>query len=291
MSAYLLAPSLWDEAAEVLIFLGASAIAWVFLRYALQLLDRYRATFVVTASANLQELFVFVDPRRIYLAHLAVIAIAAGVCAFVFRTWIAALPAALAAWALPALVYRHLTRQRLKRFERQLPDALALFAGSLRAGASFNVALEQLIEEQPAPVSQEFELFLREQRLGVDADVALQRMAQRIPLTDFQMVAAGMRISRETGGNLANVLESLAETLRRKAIMESKIVALTAQGRMQGVVMSLLPVLLAGVLYLMEPDAMGLLFTTPTGWMVLAGCVVMEALGYVAIRKITHIDV
>ncbi|HWI13990.1 MAG TPA: type II secretion system F family protein [Burkholderiales bacterium] len=291
MSDPLLPVTLWDNVAEGLLFLGAVAIAWVFLRYAVQALERYRATFVVTATANLHELFLFVDPKRVYVAHVSLIVLAAAITAIAFRNWMGAVPGALAAWALPAMVYRHLTARRLKRLERQLPDALSLFAGSLRAGSSFNVALEQLIEEQPAPISQEFELFLREQRLGVDTDVALQRMARRIPLPDFQMVVAGMRISRETGGNLANVLQSLAETLRRKAIMESKIVALTAQGKMQGVVMSLLPVLLATVLYVMEPDAMGLLFTTPTGWMVLAGCAFLEVLGYFSIRQITHIDV
>lgn len=282
---------LWDEIATGLIFLGAACVAWVTLRYSLQALDRYRRTFVVTASANLGELFLFIDPSRLFLAHMALVATAAGIAGFIFHSWMAAVPGAFAAWGLPRLGYRHLSQRRLKRLERQLPDALTLLAGSLRAGSSFSLALEHLIEEQPAPLSQEFELYLREQRLGVDGDVALQRMAQRIPLPDFQMVVAGMRISRETGGNLATVLESLADTLRRKAVMEGKIAALTAQGKMQGLVMSLLPVMLAGVLFFMEPEAMSLLFTTTIGWLVIGGCVMLETLGYFAIRKITNIDV
>jgi len=291
MNGTLIPVWIWDEIADALIFLGAACVAWVALRFALQALDRYRKTFVVTASANLGELFLFVDPSRLFFAHMALVVAAAGVAVFVFQSWAAAVPGALGAWGLPALVYRHLTQRRLKRLERQLPDALSLLAGSLRAGSSFSLALEHLIAEQPAPLSQELELFLREQRLGVDGDVALQRMAERIPLTDFQMVVAGMRISRETGGNLASVLESLADTLRRKAIMEGKIAALTAQGKMQGLVMSLLPVMLAGVLYVMEPAAMSLLFTTTVGWMVIAGCATLEFLGYLAIRKITNINV
>jgi tight adherence protein B len=291
MSETLIPVWFWDEIADGLIFLGAACVAWVTLHYAAQALDRYRKTFVVTATANLGELFLFVDPSRLFLAHMALVAAAAGIAGFIFQSWMATVPGAFAAWGLPRLGYRHLSQRRLKRLERQLPDALTLLAGSLRAGSSFSLALEHLIEEQPAPLSQEFELYLREQRLGVDGDVALQRMAQRIPLPDFQMVVAGMRISRETGGNLANVLESLADTLRRKAVMEGKIAALTAQGKMQGVVMSLLPVMLAGVLFFMEPEAMSLLFTTTIGWLVIGGCVMLETLGYFAIRKITNIDV
>lgn len=291
MNGHWLPVWVWDDMARGLVLSGAALIAWVLLRYAAAAFDRYRETFVVTASANLHALFLFVDPARVFVAHMALIAAAAGVAAFVVQSWIAALPAGLAAWALPAFAYRNLARRRLQRLERQLPDALGTLAGSLRAGASFNVALERLIEEQAPPLSQEFELLLREQRLGVDSDLALQRLAQRVPLADFHIMVAAIRISRETGGNLAGVLEALVDTLRRKAMMESKVAALTAQGRMQGVVMSLLPVGLGAVLYVMEPDMMRPLFTTTVGWLVLGGCAVMELLGYFAIRRITTIDV
>lgn len=132
---------------------------------------------------------------------------------------------------------------------------------------------------------------LREQRLGVDFDTALRNMEKRLPLPDFIMVVAGMRISREVGGNLADILETLADTLRRKQQMEGKIAALTAQGKMQGLVMTCLPLFLMLVLTHMEPEAMAPLYHTWYGWATLAVIGVMEVVGYVAIQKITTIDV
>ena len=192
---------------------------------------------------------------------------------------------------LPSLFYRSMRKKRLKRFEQQLPDGLTMLSGAMRAGASLNIALESLVKEQPAPVSQEFELFLKEQRLGVDFEVSLKKMEQRIPLQDFSMLVTALLINREVGGNLAETMETLGETLRRKAMMEGKIEGLTAQGKLQGIVMTGLPVLLAVLLNFMEPEAMSKLWTTTIGYVVLSVIIMMEVLGYLMISKITSIDV
>ena len=112
-----------------------------------------------------------------------------------------------------------------------------------------------------------------------------------MPIPDLGMVISALRISREVGGNLAEVLEALADTLRRKHTMEGKIDSLTAQGKLQGVVMTGLPILLAFLLNILEPEAMEKLWTTPIGWIVLAIFIFMEGLGYFMISKITTIDV
>ena len=192
---------------------------------------------------------------------------------------------------MPAFAYRSLRAKRLARIEAQLPDALAMVSGALRAGASLSIALDNLVKEQPAPLSQEFEILTQEQRLGVEFDVSLANMEKRIPMQDFRMLTTVLRINREVGGNLAETVESLAETLRRKSTMEGKIRSLTAQGKLQGVVMTGLPVLLGVLLNFLEPAAMSKLWTTGVGWMVLAVIIVMELLGYLMIKKITSIDV
>ena len=192
---------------------------------------------------------------------------------------------------LPAYVYRSMRRKRLVRIEAQLPDALAMVSGALRAGASLSIALDNLVHEQPAPISQEFEILTQEQRLGVDFEVSLSNMEKRIPMQDFKMLTTALRINREVGGNLAETVESLAETLRRKSTMEGKIRSLTAQGKLQGIVMTGLPVLLGLLLRFLEPEAMSKLWTTGIGWTVLCIILVMEMMGYFMIRKITSIDV
>jgi len=205
--------------------------------------------------------------------------------------WIVALFILAIAAVFPFYFYKSMRKKRLRKFELQLPEALVMVSGSLSSGASLNMALESMLKEQPAPLSQEFMLFMREQRIGVDFDMSLRNMERRIPLQDFIMFTAAMRISREVGGNLGEVLTTLAETLRRKATMEGKIESLTAQGRMQGIVMAGLPILLGVLLYFMEPVAMAKLFSTTIGWGVLTVIIIMEVMGYVFIRKITSIDV
>lgn len=254
-------------------------------------LDRYREAFTRTAQNSLSEMFLFMDAQRLFLYNMVLLAIVP----LSVEAITDSVPLAVAAMALlmilPRFVYRHLRAKRLKQFVVQLPDALMALSSSLRAGGSLAVSLEKLVEEQRPPLSQEFELFQREQRMGVDFDTALDHMASRIAHPDFHLVAAGMRISREVGGNLAGILETQADILRSKAMMEGKINALTAQGKLQGLVMTFLPMILAVILYFMEPDAMMLLFTTHTGWAVLGVIAVMETLGYLAINKITTIDV
>lgn len=192
---------------------------------------------------------------------------------------------------LPHVVLKILVKKRLKAFEKQLPDAMIMLAGSLRAGASLSIALDNLIKEGEVPLSQEFSLFVRERKLGVDLDTAIANMEKRLPLEDLFMCFSAFQISREVGGNLAETLESLAETLRRKLAMEGKIDSLTAQGKLQGIVMSSLPLLLMAALMKLEPQSMGMMFHTKIGWMVLSMIVVMQTLGFIAIKKITEIDV
>ncbi len=272
-------------------FLGGALLGVVALVAGSAFLHRYREAFTHTASNTLGEMFLFVDSQRIFLYNLGLLVLAPVVVKALTGSWPLALVVMGLVAFLPRFVYHHLQQARLKKFITQLPDALMALSSSLRAGSSMAVSLEKLVDEQRPPLSQEFELFQREQRMGVDFDTALEHMATRIAHPDFQLVAAGMRISREVGGNLANILETQADILRNKAMMEGKIHSLTAQGKLQGLVMTFLPVVLAVILYFMEPDAMILLFTTHTGWAVLAVIVVMEALGYFAISKITTIDV
>ncbi len=270
---------------------AAGSLAWLVLVQGQRFMGSYQATFTESASTNMADMFLFIDAQRLFYLNIIAIAVLPVILWLVTGDPVSAVGLAALLMILPGFFYRSMRKQRLKRFERQLPDGLMMVSGAMRAGASLNIALEGLVKEQPAPLSQEFELFMREQRLGLDYEKSLSNMEKRVPLADFGMVLSAMRISREVGGNLAETLESLADTLRRKQMMEGKIESLTAQGKLQGIVMTLLPVLLAVLLYLLEPQAMSMLWTTKVGWAVLAGIVVWLALGNFFIRKITSIDV
>jgi tight adherence protein B len=254
-------------------------------------LRKQKQNLQAAASTSLQEMFIFVDPTRLFYMNVAALILVPGIVYLVTANPVFTVAAIVVVILAPKLLVAYLKKKRERAFEEQLPEALLMIAGSLRAGAGLNVAIESMVSETRPPISQEFELLLREQRLGVDMDTALQNMEKRMPIQDFIMVVAGMRISREVGGNLADTLEGIADTLRRKLTMEGKIRALTAQGRMQGIVMTCLPLFLMFVLKHMEPEAMEPLFTTWYGWLTLTVVVVMEVVGYFFIRKIVNIDV
>lgn len=132
---------------------------------------------------------------------------------------------------------------------------------------------------------------LREHRLGLPMDRALQGLASRAASRDFHLLVATLGIARDLGSGLAEALERFAATVRRRIALEERIRALTAQGRLQGWIMGALPILLAVVLTLMEPATMSLLFSQPVGWAVCATVVVLEAIGFLLIRRIVNIEV
>ncbi|HUA82063.1 MAG TPA: type II secretion system F family protein, partial [Dyella sp.] len=181
--------------------------------------------------------------------------------------------------------------RRMTKIQAQLPDGLMMIASSMRAGLGFAPSIESLAQDVEPPLSQEFSLILREQRMGVKADEALNHFSDRVPIQDVALFVSAVNISREIGGNLAESLASLSETLRRRLVMENKVRALTAQGRLQGIVMALLPVGIVTFLTLAYPETMNAMYHTVVGWGVMALAGVMEFLGYRMCRKIMSVDV
>ena len=235
-----------DSLAVVLgvVTVAAIVICVVLLQLAQDFLARQKSTITQQAKGGLEDMFIFIDPTQLFYYNIAALVLIPLALWFVTENVVVVVGTAIAITLAPKFVVNHLRKSRLTQFERQLPDSLLMVSGSMRAGASLTVAMESMVKEQKPPLSQEFELMLREQRLGVDFDTAMKHMEERMPLQDFILVVAALRISREVGGNLAEILETLAETLRRKHQMEGKIDSLTAQGRMQGLIMTMLPIFL-----------------------------------------------
>ena len=252
---------------------------------------RYRRRFTANVGRRLNELLLFVDAQRLFQANLLlVLSVPAGAW-ILSGSWLPAALSLVAIGMLPNLLLIRLSRRRRLRFAEQLPDALMLVAGAIRSGASLPLALRQMSVEVPPPCGQEFELMLREQRLGVTLDDALGSLERRMGGDDLRLFTAAVRIAGESGGNLAETLERLADTIRRKLTVEGKIRALTAQGRLQGWIMTLLPVAVAAALFVIEPEAMEPLVATWQGWVVCCVIAALELAGLVFIRRIMDIDI
>lgn len=273
------------------IFLVGLLLSWLALHFGSKWFAARQNKLAADAKFDLEGMFIFTEADRILAINVAaLIMLPVAVWIISGNLMVAALSAGLALLA-PRFVLRHIARRRLIQFEQQLPDALLMITGALRAGASLSMALDSVANECKPPISQEFALLLREMRLGKDFGLALEAMEQRVHLPDLALVTAGMALSRDVGANLAETLEALAKTLRAKLQMEGKIRSLTAQGKMQGIVMAGLPFFLVFVLRVMEPESMAPLFNTWYGWTTLAIMVVTISIGYHFIRRITSIDV
>ncbi len=275
----------------ILTLVMITTLVYVAMQIGLTVKERYQASFEKAATANLADMFMFVDAKQLYTINMLVLIFAPLFIFILTSSWVLTIVGGVVILMAPQVIYKTLRKRRFKAFEKQLPDALVMLSGGMRAGASFRIALESVIDAQYPPLNQEFELFLRELRMGMDFDEALLNMTKRLPIPDFILVVSAIRIAREVGGNLGEILDSLASTVRRKQAMEGKIEGLTAQGKMQGIVMSCLPLLLLGVLFFLEPQGMAPLISTPIGYATLTVIISMISIGYFFISRITNIDV
>lgn len=271
--------------------LSAGLLAWFAIDVGTGTMARYRASFTERTKFQVQEFFLFIDPKQLFVANLAIMALGAVLVWSITGSALIAIPAFFGLGLLPRLIYAWMRKRRLRKFEEQLPDALMMLCGGLRAGVGLNSAITQLVAEAQAPLAQEFALVLREQRLGVTLEQTLNNLHRRMPTQSTTLVVSAMRIASETGGGLAETLERTAHTIRSRLQMEGKIGALTAQGKLQAWVVGLLPLVLMAVLNKMEPEAMSHLWHTRLGWATLVAIAFFELMGIYVIRKIIAIDV
>lgn len=197
--------------------------------------------------------------------------------------------------ALGALVpYRILLakrKRRVKKFEKQLPDALGLLVRGLKAGYAFTSGLQLAANEMPDPIGKEFRKTFIEFNHGMDLDLALLHLCQRVPLPDLKFFTTAVMIQRETGGNLAEILEKSANLIRERFQLKGQIMALTGEGRISGLVLVLLPPVLFFILLLVNPEYMLLLIEHPTGQKMALIAITLQLLGMILIRKIVNIKV
>ena len=275
----------------LLVFVGVAAAGIVAVQASEQFMHRYQESFVNQARVNLADMFLFMDTGTLFAFNVGVLVLVPLVLWIATGNLLLPIAAVLVLAILPRKLYVWMRQRRIDKIQEQLPDGLLMLAGSMKAGVDFGPAMEAMVSDGMPPLAQELALVLREQRMGVKTEEALEHFAERVPVQDVKLFVSAVQISREVGGNLAESLTILAETLRRRLIMESKVKALTSQGRLQGIVMAMLPVAMVAFLAFAYPETMRPMFHTAIGWTVIAICAVMEYLGYRMCRKIMTIDV
>jgi tight adherence protein B len=204
--------------------------------------------------------------------------------------WVA-IGIAVAAGAVPTLALRMALTRRAEKLREQLPDVLTIMASSLRAGHSFLQALDTVAKEIAQPAAAEFQRVVAEVRLGRGAEDALGALAERVGSADFKWAVLAVNIQREVGGNLAEILDNVADTLRERATMRRQIRVLTSEGRLSAWVLALMPFAIGLYMFGTNPKYIGLLFSTKVGIVMVIGAGIMLLLGVLWMRKIVDIDV
>ena len=192
---------------------------------------------------------------------------------------------------IPILFLLDMKKKRIERFKKQLPDGLDLIARALRAGHSFTGALKLAAEEFDDPLGPEFEETLNETNFGVSVPIALKNLADRFDFEEIQYFVTGVTLQRETGGNLAELVEALARLIRERFVFEGKVRVLTAECRLSAVILVVLPFLIAGYIWLTNPNFLTPLLTEPVGHLMIVSAIVMMTVGIIVLKRMVHVKV
>src|SRR5436305_2536853 len=265
------------------------------LKQALQEVDKKNFLDRITPEFfNLTKMFEQADanikPSALFGISLGLAGLGAALSVWAVNIYVAPV-GALLCFSMPWLWLYVKRANRLKAFAGQLPDAMELIARALRAGHSLAAGMHVVAEEMPAPVSKEFGRVYEEQNLGIPLEEALKNMCDRVPNLDLRFFVTSVAIQRQTGGDLAEILDRIGHVIRERFKILGQEKALTGEGRLSGVVLIALPIGLFMMMLGMKPDYIELLWKDPMGVKMSIGAVVLMLLGAIAIKKIVDIKV
>lgn len=193
--------------------------------------------------------------------------------------------------ALPPAVVKTLRKKRLEKFSGQLGDALMTVSNCLRSGFSFRQAIERVSTDMPDPIAEEFKAALLEVSYGASMESALDGIARRMENSDMEMINSAIKVQQQVGGNLSEVIDNISDTIKDRIRIRQSLKTLTAQGRMSGLILGLLPVVALIFMTMLNPEYMNTFYTTQFGRLLLTISFVMELTGFFVIRKIVNIKI
>lgn len=240
---------------------------------------------------ELDELYVKTKPQKLFYANILSSFIVFGVVFLITGSTIAGTVVSPAGLFLSKLWIGIMRNRRLRLFNEQFIDAIGVISNALKSGLSLHQALARVASQYPPPLSQELSMVGKEAVLGVPLEQALVNLCKRMESEDLDLFVTATNVVKDAGGNLSEMFDTIADTLRERNTIQGKIKALTAQGRLQGMVIGLMPIALGFILYRLDPNLVMPLFQDPIGWAILFVIVLFEAIGAFFIVKIVRIDV
>ena len=294
----MLSSSFWPG---ICAFAGVLFAAIAIIEFGVYVAARYRERYLQEARTELDDILIQIPAARVLDISIAFSAAGVVISTLVMSfsaekvslqtLIIVSLVVACLLFPIPRFILRYLKIRRLNKFSTQLEDALNMIAGALKAGFSINQALEEVADQDIHPLSVEFRLLTQEIRLGVSLEQALDNMSRRMESDDFELVAVAISTARKTGGELTGTLSRVAGLIRERVRISQKVRALTAMGRLQAIMIGLMPYLLLLGMYHVSPHLIRSFFSTPVGVIALIVVTLMDIAGFLWIRKITKIEV
>lgn len=193
-------------------------------------------------------------------------------------------------WNVPKFIIVNRKKERIKLFDSQLNEGITIISNSLKAGYSFLQAVAVVAEETSDPFSKEFKKLLKEMSLGISEEDALRSLISRVESEDLRLIMNAILIQKDIGGNLSEILDNISETIRERQKIKNELKTLTAQGRLSGIILMVIPIFLGIIIYIFNKEYMLLLFTTSIGLFMVGSAVISEIFGFLMIRKIINID-
>lgn len=256
----------------------------------------YREHFVVKAGQLLKEIFISVPAPVLHALNLGTVVLFYVVFSWYFGTWVFGVLGGAVGLFIPSQVIRALRRKWLNKIDAQFPQTLTVLANSLRSGLALPQAAAIVTEESLPPLRDELAIMLHEQQVGVPAIDAVKHLAARVPTEEMKLFASAVGLTLQTGGSLADVLSSLADTIRERQRLRGKVDALTAQGRMEALVVAAMPFVVFLMMSLFDSEMTLRLFEImlgpiSLGRLLLAIVLGLELIAFLWIRKIMNIDI
>jgi tight adherence protein B len=272
----------------IVFFIGAFCVAIAILNFLFEVWRKWQVKQADKMVDELSDSFIFVEKKKGIL--IAASPFILGVLLWVaIGNYIGGIIGFVVGLFVPSQLIKMARANRLRQFQSQLVDTLLILSSSLKGGMSIVQAIEVVCEEMPVPTSQEFGLILKENRLGISLEESMNGLRARIQTEEVNLIVTSILVARETGGELPRVFSRLVSTIRSNIKLKQKMATLTLQGRLQGVIMAILPIVFTYYIYKQTPGHFDIMFQTDLGRKLMIGAVVAYVLGLFFIKKISTI--
>jgi len=275
----------------LLLFASVTILTYYVVPVAWERFYMWRLRGVEMQRTKLREMFLDMDPQKLFILNVASPALLSVLGLIVTRSLMGFLIGLGVGFGIPALIVKNLVVMKKAKFNSQITDGLMILTSCLKGGLSLLQAIEALVEELPQPISQEFGLILRENKMGIPLEESFGSLNKRMPSEELNLLTTAILVARETGGDITQLFARLIGTIRAKVKLNDSVKTLSMQGKIQGIVMSFLPIGFAILVISFNPNYFEVMFSSPLGRGLMVYAFISEAVGMYLIRIFSRVNV